>query len=130
MKKVKDIEKITTVFNAWQPSDIAFIKSFEWSVHNLVINFYCQLREGVNGWPDVSKEFFEVSLTFGNVSGLKLAFDSSGLQQVSGFDILDISNNGLENINFQIEDYENGVISFSCEDIEVNKVSNPIKINT
>ncbi|SFK44808.1 hypothetical protein SAMN05421692_4392 [Chryseobacterium indologenes] len=43
---------------------------------------------------------------------LKLDFSGGGLQQILGFDILDISNNGFEKNNFQIEDYENGCISF------------------
>ena len=75
------------------------------------------------GWPDSSKDFFEVVMTFKNITNLKLDFVHPGLQQVTGFDIQDISDNGLEKINFLIEDYENGIISFSCEDIDVNDLS-------
>lgn len=128
MKKIEKIEKVTSVYNAWKPSDIAFIKAIEWSINKLVIIFYCQLRDRVNGWPDISKDFFEMSITFKNVTSLKLDFNGSGLHQISGFDILDISDNGLEKINFQIEDYENDSINFSCEEIEINEVSNPEKI--
>jgi hypothetical protein len=46
-----------------------------------------------------------------------------GLHQLSGFDISDISDSGLEKVNFQIEDYENGSINFRCEQVEINKVS-------
>ncbi|MDR2039442.1 MAG: hypothetical protein LBQ60_16085 [Bacteroidales bacterium] len=128
MKKIKNIEKITSIYNTWKPSDIAFIKSLEWSTQNLVMVFYCQLRENVNGWPDTSKDFFEVSIIFNNISSLKLDFNGAGLHQISGLDILDISNNGLEKINFQIEDYENDSINFVCEEIEINKVYNPDRI--
>jgi hypothetical protein len=123
MKKIKNIEKITTVCSSWKPSDIAFIKSLELSADNLVITFYSQLRNSVMGWPDSSKDFFEVVMTFKNITNLKLDFVNPSLQQVTGFDIQDISDNGLEKINFLIEDYENGIISFSCEDIEVNDLS-------
>jgi hypothetical protein len=125
---MKKIEKITSVYNSWKPSDIAFIKSIEWSINNLVIIFYCQMRSGINGWPDMSKYFFEIIIKFSNVSNIKIDFSGSGFHQVSGFDILDISNNGLEKINFQIEDYENDSISFVCEEIEIIDVSNPVKI--
>lgn len=125
MRKIKNIEKITSVYNAWKPSDIAFVKALEWSINNLVIIFYCQLRNSVNGWPDTSKAFFEISINFKNVTNLKFDFNGSGLHQVSGFDIIDVSENGLEKINFQIEDYENGSIEFSCEEVEINTVSNP-----
>ena len=123
MRKIKNLEKITSIHRDWKPSDIAFIKSLEWSTQNLVINFYCQLRENVNGWPDTSGDFFEVSMTFKTVSGLKIDFSGTGLHQISGFDILDVSDNGLEKINFQVEDYENDTIHFFCEEIEINKIS-------
>lgn len=122
MKKIKNLEKITGIYRDWIPSDIAFIKSLEWSTQNLIINFYCQLRQNVNGWPDISGNFFEVSMMFKTVSSLNINFSGMGLHQISGFDILDVSANGLEKINFQIEDYENGSINFFCEEIEINKV--------
>lgn len=128
MKKIKNIERITSIYSAWRPSDIAFIKSLEWSVQNLVIVFYCQLRKRVNRWPDTSKDFFEVSIIFKNISSFRLDFNGSELHQVSGFDILDISDNGLENISFQIEDYENDSINFVCEEVEIKGVSNPDRI--
>jgi hypothetical protein len=129
MRKLKNLEKVTSIYRDWKSSDITFIKSLEWSPQNLVINFYCQLREDVNGWPDISGIFFEVSIIFKTVSGLKIDFSGTGLHQISGFDILDISANGLEKINFQIEDYENDSISFFCEEIEIDKISASKKID-
>ena len=126
---IKKIEKVTSVNTFWKPSDLAFIKTIEWSINNLVIIFYCQLRSNVNGWPDMSKDFFEIKMNFSNVSNLKLDFGGAGLHQILGFDILDISNNGLEKINFQIEDYENDSINFICEEIEIIEVSNCFTFN-
>lgn len=128
MKIIKKIEKVTSVFPAWKPSDVAFIKALEWSNNNLVIIFYCQLRSDFNEWPDMSKDFFEVKINFSKVSSLKLDFSSAGLHQVSGFDILDASDKGLEKINFQIEDYENDSIYFFCEEVEITEVSDPERI--
>lgn len=128
MKSIKSIEKITGIYSTWKPSDMAFIKAVEWSMDNLVIVFYCQLRNCVVEWPDTSKVFFEISITFKNVANLKLDINGMGLHQISGFDILDISDDGLEIFNFQIEDYEDDSINFLCQEIEVNEVSNPLKI--
>lgn len=125
---IKKIEKIKSVYTSWKPSDVAFVKSLEWSINNLVIIFYCQLRSSVNGWPDMSKEFFVIKVKFNNVSNMKLDFSGAGLHQILGFDILDVSGNSLEKIAFQIEDYENDSINFSCEEIEIIEVSNPEKI--
>jgi hypothetical protein len=122
---MKKIENTTSVYKAWKPSDAAFIKALEWSINNLVVIFYCQSREGIEAWPDTSKDFFEISITFKNVSDFRLEFNRMGLHQLFGFDILDVSDSGLEKVNFQIEDYENGSINFRCEQVEINKVSGP-----
>lgn len=128
MKKIKNIERITSVYAGWKPSDIAFIKSIEWANYHLILAVYCQLRGGGIVWPNMDDDFFEVKLDFYNVSNLKLDFIANGLQQISGFDILDVSDSGLENINFQIEDYEDGAIGFNCEAIEIISVGMPNKI--
>ena len=123
MRKIEKIEKITNIYSLWSPLDIAYIKALEWSVNNLLIKCYCQLRRDTNGWPDNSKAFFEVSINFKNINNLKVDFNGSGLHLISGFDIIDVSKNGLEGINFCIEDYENGSIEFNCETIEIVSVS-------
>lgn len=123
MKRIKGIEKIIRVHPTWKTLDLAFIKSLEWDNDNLKIRLYSQLRnKGVN-WPNMSKDFFEVYIEFRTVSDLNLGFTGLGLQQVAGFDIVDVSQNGLEGINFQIEDYENGIIRFNCEEIEILEIS-------
>ncbi|AJW62062.1 hypothetical protein VO54_00573 [Elizabethkingia miricola] len=90
IKNICKIEKITNIYNTWKASDIAFIKTVELSTNQLLISFYCQLRYDANAWPDLSKDFFEVSIIFKNIFDLKLAFSKGGLQQILGFDIIDI----------------------------------------
>lgn len=119
MKYIKDIEKITNIYPRWKPSDIAFIKGIKWSNNNMVMVLDCQLRDNELGWPNMAKDFFEISLNFVNVSNLKLEFIGFGVQQITGFDILSLSNNEIEHMNFEIEDYENGIIGFYCKEIEV-----------
>ncbi|HEY8956685.1 hypothetical protein [Chitinophaga sp.] len=128
MKKINNLERITSIYPAWKPSDIAFVKSVEWASHCLTMVAYCQLRGNESGWPDMATDFFEIKLDFHSVSNLRLDFPGNGWQQISGFNILDVSANGLENINFQIEDYENGVIGFNCEAIEIIAVSAPVSL--
>lgn len=126
--KIIDIEKIINIYPDWKPSDIVFIKSIDWSNDNIVITFYCQLRSRGFNWPDLSGDFFQVCIKFNKISNLKLNFEFHGLQQVSGFDIVDISNNGLENINYEVEDYENGIINFYCKEVEIVDISIPFKL--
>ncbi len=126
MKEITNIEVITSIYKTWKPSNLAFIKAIDWSVDNLKVIFYSQIRSTVIKWPDTSKEFIEISIRFENVQNLKLDFKGRGIQQLLGFDILDISGNSWEKINFQIEDYENGSIDFSCEDVIIDYISKPL----
>ena len=73
--------------------------------------------------------FFEIDITFTGVCDLQINFGSNKTQQISGFDILDVTKNGLENINYEIEDYEDNIINFKCNNIEITSVSNAKKIN-
>lgn len=128
MHRIKNLEKLKAVSNDWKPSDVAFIKRFnlDLSTKELLIIFLCQIRNTITtGWPDTSKQFFEVSVKFENVSDLRINFSNAGLHQVSGFDILDVAENGMEGINFQIEDYENRSIEFVCMEVIIDSVSAP-----
>lgn len=123
MNKIKNIEKITNVHSSWKPSDIAFVKSLEWTNSDLLMVVYSQSRLNNSGWPNVEADFFEFTVRFKGTRTLRLDFIGVGLQQLAGFDILDISENGLENVNFLIEDYENGRINFYCEEVEIREIS-------
>ncbi len=57
------------------------------------------------------------------MSDLDVKFRNDGLHQVTGFDIIDISENKWEHAKFQIEDYGKGTIGFYCRNIKVNSVS-------
>jgi len=129
MKKINNIEKITNTYTNWKATDIAFIKKIEWSPENLEIVFYAQLRQK-SVWPDFLGPFFEISISFENVSQFKLEIYGKGLHQISGCDIVDISSDNLENINFHIEDYENGTINFYCKEVSVNYVSESFKLTS
>jgi hypothetical protein len=118
MNKIKHIGKLVTTYSNWKPSDVAFIKSLEWSGQDLILGCLCQIREKNTAWPDETKKFFELSLSFKGVNDLQLKFDA-GFQRILGFNIIDVSVDGLEGINFQVEDYEHGVIGFYCKEIEV-----------
>jgi hypothetical protein len=129
MNSIKGIEKIIAIYPTWKISDSVFIKSIEWANDNLIIILYSQFRNRVS-WPDMNAEFLEVRIGFKDVSDFRVAFTGSGLQQVSGLDIIDVSENGLEGINFEIEDYENDVIKFACKEIEILAISQPRRLES
>lgn len=125
MKKINGFEKILERTKTWKPSDIVFITELIWSFDKLTISFLSQHREDVSTWPDYLKKFCEIKIEFARQRNVKLNFANHALHQISGFDFIDISENNLEDINFQIDDYENGSISFFCKEINVVFVSEP-----
>lgn len=64
-----------------------------------------------------SSKTYELVIRFSDVENLK--FESGGaLTQISGFNIRDLKEHGYHPMKYLIEDYENGIISFYCHDIE------------
>lgn len=110
----------------WLPINLAIIKRLELEAGELVIIFLYQEREKNSGWPQFSKPFYEISISFSIVSKFEFRMRNSTLYQISGFNIIDISQNGWEDVNFEIQDYEDGAISFYCKTITINSVSGPI----
>ncbi|WII39941.1 hypothetical protein [Paenibacillus thiaminolyticus] len=64
-----------------------------------------------------SSKTYELVIRFSNVESLK--FESGGaLTQISGFNIRVLKEHGYHPMKYLIEDYENGIISFYCHDID------------
>jgi len=122
MDKIKNIESIQSIYTNWRPSDLAFIKKLEWSDDFLSITFLSQDKKSVAGWPDFSKDLYEVSLTFEHPTQLSLNFIQSKIHQLTGFDIIDVSKNGWEDVNFSVYDYEGDTIKFNCKAISIVSV--------
>ena len=128
MDKIKGIEIVINQYSNWKPSDIAFVKKIKWSKGKLRILFLSQDRSNSTIWPDFNNEFFDILIAFYNVSNLYINFNSSNIQQITGFDVVDVSSSQMENINFEVEDYENRFLSFQCKEIKIEKISEPKKI--
>ena len=132
---MKNINIIKNAVEDWQVSDIAFVKaltilpSSDYKSLSLEVTFLSQGRKRTSSWPDTESPFDEISILFFCISNLKLNFEGTSILQIAGFDIIDISNQGWEGINFQIEDYENDIIRFNCKEIEAKSVKPDISLN-
>ena len=61
-------------------------------------------------------------LRFHQVSSLQIR-DLSGEARIQGFDIADLSDRQIENVNWQVFDFEDEVISFYAKDAEITSAS-------
>ncbi|WP_343688686.1 hypothetical protein [Chitinophaga sp.] len=102
---IGNLELLYAVFPDWKANEISLIKSLNWSGDVLTMVGLCRERGKEISLPDLSGCFYEVSINFQGVSNLQLNFKGDGLHQVTGFNIIDVSGNNWEHINFQIEDY-------------------------
>ena len=126
MREIKGIEKAELVIGRWNPSDLAIIEALEWKGDQdtgasiLVIQTLFQQRAA--HWPDLDKEMFRVVLVFEGVGGLRLKDFGGGAVQIMGFDIHFVGDRGLEGVNYEISDYEDDRIRFSCGSVSVQSV--------
>lgn len=71
------------------------------------------------------EERFEMTLKFINVSSLDLIGFGSAYNQLSGFCIRDLKESGFEKERrYLVEDYEDDMLNFYCESIEIVEVKN------
>lgn len=111
LKLVPDFNPIETllitVFRYYQKDNDAFEK-----ISFLEMSF---LSEG--------EERFEMTLKFINVSSLDLIGFGSAYNQLSGFHIRDLKESGFEKERrYLVEDYEDDMLNFYCESIEIVEV--------
>jgi len=125
MKSYKTITKDLE----WNPSGLAFIKTLIWNCSNLIIVMYYQNRDHLTMWPNTDVKFVEIEFHFLDVTAFRFNSNNDNLHQLTGFDILDKSNEGLEGINFHVLDYENDTIEFYCDDILFKVKSENIRIS-
>lgn len=123
MQNIEGIEKVEQALGRWSPGDLAIIEGLELkneSDSTLIVKALFQPRS--NRWPNFDKEMFRISIQFDAVIGLHMKDFGGGAVQIMGFDIHFVGDRGLEGINYEIEDYENGRIQFSCRDIMILSV--------
>lgn len=62
------------------------------------------------------------TMLFLGVTELKLQSFGASITQITGLDVVDVSDRQLEGISFQVTDYEHGVIEFFCASAEIIRV--------
>ena len=133
MRTIKGIELVESALGRWNPSDLVRIVDFQyvfdqitlaWNV-NITAEF--QKRNPNGPWPLLNTKAFVVKICFMKVDDLHVDIRRVNFDfQVVGFDITDISDRGMEDLNFFIEDYEDNVIQFYCKDITIESVDEGI----
>jgi len=134
MRTIKGMELVESVMGRWNPSDLVRIVDFQYVFDridltwNVNIEAEFQKRDPTSSWPSPNDPVFFIKMCFVKVRSLHVDIrnsmfgDQNGDFQVVGFNITDISDRGMEDLNFFIEDYESDMIQFYCKDIVIESV--------
>jgi len=122
-REIEGISIAETVMGRWAPSALVSIERLEFGASpeagpsiKLVALFQTRNRYS---WPEFDKPMHRITMVFDNVRGLRLDdFEGNGVQ-VMGFDIHSIGDRGWEDLNFEVEDYEDGRIHFFCGRVRI-----------
>lgn len=134
MKNIQNKESVQRQLGRWEPGDLAYVEAFEYKCSSngeksrLRIVALFQRRDRANKWPSEDRPTVRATIEFEGVSNFQMKAVGPYPKQITGFDIRDVSDSGWEGVNFVVEDYENGQLSFNCEEIRVID-SGPTNIN-
>lgn len=124
MNKQSDSHLTSTLLEHWNPTDLAYVERLDFTTQDagtasVVIVALFQARRAASHWPNVDRPLRRLTIQFSGVNGLCLNNFGGGCVQIMGFDIQQVSNRGFEGTQFEINDYEDGRIKFTCASIHV-----------
>ena len=127
MVEVRNTAAIAESVGRWSPGDLAFIEKLEYqslgnSASILIVGIMQCRDDAKSGWPSSVLPQFRVTMYFDGVRDLELKGFGQSAKQIMGFDIVDISDRGLEGVSLMVEDYENGDLQFNCRSVDILEV--------
>lgn len=122
--------RVVDLIGRWRTSDIAFVHSVVFRVHEqleltneLVLGLIaCRRESRHSSWPTADVPWFLLQLRCVAVRDLVLRINGTGLVQVMGFSIVDVTDRGWEAVHYQVFDDESGQLSFLCDSLEITDV--------
>jgi hypothetical protein len=130
MAQIENTNLVIAIAGRWMPNDVAFIKAFAYTAQaeghrsKLLLTVLLQRRDQCSkGWPAPDVPMYQVTIEFAGVRELQVKEVGQTGLQVTGFDIIDASDRGWEDVGLEIEDYENGRIGFLCATARIVSVA-------
>ena len=120
---IKGMEKILNLDETFSWDKISSIEAIDYSISKDDFSSYFSIMT-LNLRFQIENDIYELLIKFSSVVDLNLRRIGGEHNQICGFEISDKSKDGWEkNQRFFVDDYEDGVISFYCKDIEVLTVN-------
>lgn len=125
-REVEGTERVVSALGRWAPNDLAYVERLFFSLDQegtasveMVALFQ---RRDIDSWPDAKRGMHRVEMLFERVNGLQLKQFGGGCVQIMGFDICCIADRGWEDAFFEVLDYEDGRLGFTCSGARVVSV--------
>lgn len=126
MAGITNTASVAELIGRWYPGDLAYIEKLEYQSGSetrpariLLVGVMQRCDEVNGGWPSETSPRFRVTILFDGVRDLELKGFGQYPRQIMGFDIVDVSDRGLEGVSFMVEDYENGDLQFTCSSVDI-----------
>jgi hypothetical protein len=130
MQGIQGTELVVAALGRWNPGDLAYVESLEYKAQTtegaseVILTAIFQRRDAVkDGWPSTKSPQYRVTIRFLAVRDFHIKQFGRAAVQIMGFDIIDISSKGWEDIRFSIEDYEDDRIALHCKEIEILNIA-------
>ncbi len=127
---MRNVESLVRLVGRWEPADVAFIRSLYYQAQQtespaeLHLECIVERRDtATHGWPSETNPRFKANLRFTGVTDLSIKGFGDGDTQIMGFDVVDLSDRGWEQVKYEVQDYENTRIHFLCAGFEVIDVA-------
>ncbi|WP_438449227.1 hypothetical protein [Gorillibacterium sp. sgz5001074] len=124
---IRNLEKIKPIINEFTIHNIEWLSNFH--LHVIQDKYFDNISIlDITFLIKENSKTYELVIRFSCIEDLR--FKTGGvLTQISGFNIRDLKENGYHPMKYLIEDYENGIINFYCNDIEFISLSESIYIS-
>lgn len=130
MAKIEGTELVIKAVGHWLPRDLAFIESLNYSCQTELepsrLRLTGLLQPRVlcsDGWPSKAVRMYRLIIEFSGIRHFYVKEQGGTASQVMGFDIVDVSDRGWEDVSFEVEDYEHERIGLRCKEIRVVSVA-------
>ncbi|MBP1996958.1 hypothetical protein [Paenibacillus eucommiae] len=124
MSGIKKLRLITEKVADFQFGDFKFIIDFKYSIEIDTISLFDEHNYSILDIsfiliPKDKLKKFKVTIRFKKLGSLQLSAGGTAIQ-LSGFEILDISDRGWDSVKYLVRDYEyEEGLKFYCNDIEI-----------
>ncbi|MBK6518223.1 MAG: hypothetical protein IPG04_29880 [Polyangiaceae bacterium] len=124
MSAITGIDRLRALGVEWDPAGVERILRIvltlttDGATDLLLVALFQPRDASTTTWPSDDRGFIQLELHFAGVRDCAVKVDALPLS-LRGFSVDDVASRGWEGIQLEVQDYENGTISFICQSMTI-----------